>query len=190
MLTLWHSGGETILRYDDTNPEAEEQVYVDSIADMVEWLGFQPVRVTYSSDNFQQLYDHAEKLVNLGKAYVCRCSDSDIKLQRGEGKGGARFRCAHADQTVEYNLTEFRRMRDGGYKPQEAFLRMKQNIESGNPQMWDLAAYRVLDATHHRTGPKWKVYPTYDFTHCLCDSYEGIVRTPPVAPSSGTDMVP
>ena len=142
---------------------------------MVDWLGFQPVKITYSSDNFQQLYDDAEKLINLGNAYVCRCTDSEVKLQRGEGKGGARFRCEHANQTIEYNLTEFRKMRDGEYKPQEAFLRMKQNIESGNPQMWDLAAYRVLNSSHHRTGSKWKVYPTYDFTHCLCDSYEGIV---------------
>ena len=68
-------------------------------------------------------------------------------------------------------------MRDGKYKPREAFLRMKQNIEDGNPQMWDLAAYRVLDAEHHRTGPKWKIYPTYDFTHCLCDSFENITHS-------------
>jgi glutaminyl-tRNA synthetase len=68
-------------------------------------------------------------------------------------------------------------MRDGKYKPREAFLRMKQNIDDGNPQMWDLAAYRVLDAEHHRTGPKWKIYPTYDFTHCLCDSFEKITHS-------------
>jgi glutaminyl-tRNA synthetase len=68
-------------------------------------------------------------------------------------------------------------MRDGKYKPREAFLRMKQDIEDGNPQMWDLAAYRVLDAEHHRTGAKWKIYPTYDFTHCLCDSFEKITHS-------------
>ena len=68
-------------------------------------------------------------------------------------------------------------MRDGKYKPREAFLRMKQDIDDGNPQMWDLAAYRVLDAEHHRTGPKWKIYPTYDFTHCLCDSFESITHS-------------
>lgn len=65
-------------------------------------------------------------------------------------------------------------MRDGKYKPQEAVLRMKQNMEDGNPQMWDLTAYRVLEASHHRTGDKWKIYPTYDYTHCLCDSFENI----------------
>lgn len=68
-------------------------------------------------------------------------------------------------------------MRDGKYKPREAFLRMKQNIEDGNPQMWDLPAYRILDAEHYRTGDKWKIYPTYDFTHCLCDSFEGITHS-------------
>jgi len=68
-------------------------------------------------------------------------------------------------------------MRDGKYKPREAFLRMKQDITDGNPQMWDLAAYRVLNKPHHRTGDEWKIYPTYDFTHCLCDSFEEITHS-------------
>jgi glutaminyl-tRNA synthetase len=174
-----YHGGECILRFDDTNPEAEEQQYIDSIIDIIEWLGFKPSKVTYSSDNFQRLYDHAEQLILKGLAYVCRCSDADIKIQRGERGEGQRFRCHHAEQSKDENMTEFRKMRDGEYKPQEAFLRMKQNIESGNPQMWDLAAYRVLNASHHRTGTKWKIYPTYDMTHGLCDSYEGIVGLPP-----------
>lgn len=104
-------------------------------------------------------------------------ADAEIKAQRGGEARGPRFRCAHAEQSVEHNLTEFRAMRDGKYKPREAFLRMKQNIEDGNPQMWDLAAYRVLDAEHHRTGDKWKIYPTYDFTHCICDSFENITHS-------------
>jgi len=76
-------------------------------------------------------------------------------------------------------MTEFRAMREGKYQPQEAVLRMKQDLESGNPQMWDLAAYRVLDDKrgHHKTGNEWKIYPTYDFTHCLCDSFEGITHS-------------
>lgn len=74
-------------------------------------------------------------------------------------------------------MAEFRAMKAGKYRPKEAFLRMKQNLEDGNPQMWDLTAYRVLDAAHHRTGDKWKIYPTYDFTHCLCDSLEGITHS-------------
>ncbi|OTB13421.1 hypothetical protein K445DRAFT_319971 [Daldinia sp. EC12] len=174
-----YHGGQCYLRYDDTNPEAEEQIYFDAILEMVEWLGFKPYKITYSSDNFQRLYDLAEKLIGLEKAYVCHCSDTEIKLQRGGEKGtaGPRYRCKHAEQSVEENLKKFRDMRDGRYKPQEAFLRMKQGITDGNPQMWDLAAYRVLDKPHYRTGDKWKIYPTYDFTHCLCDSFEGITHS-------------
>jgi glutaminyl-tRNA synthetase len=104
--------------------------------------------------------------------------DPEIKAQRGGEKGESpRFRCEHANQSIEHNLAEFRAMRDGKYKPREAFLRMKQDIEDGNPQMWDLAAYRVLDKEHHRTGDKWKIYPTYDFTHCICDSFEKITHS-------------
>ncbi|OTA57914.1 glutaminyl-tRNA synthetase [Hypoxylon sp. EC38] len=174
-----YHGGQCYLRYDDTNPEAEEQIYFDAILEMVEWLGFKPYKITYSSDNFDRLYELAEKLIGLGKAYVCHCSDTEIKLQRGGEKGtaGPRYRCKHAEQSVEENLKKFRDMRDGHYKPQEAFLRMKQGITDGNPQMWDLAAYRVLNKPHYRTGDKWKIYPTYDFTHCLCDSFEGITHS-------------
>ncbi|KAK0620432.1 glutaminyl-tRNA synthetase [Immersiella caudata] len=170
--------GLCYLRFDDTNPEAEEEIYFTAIEEMVRWLGFSPYKITYSSDNFDKLYELAEKLITLDKAYVCHCNDDEIKLQRGGEKGASpRFRCKHADQTPEYNLEEFRAMRDGKYKPREAFLRMKQDITNGNPQMWDLAAYRVLDKPHHRTGDKWKIYPTYDFTHCLCDSFEGITHS-------------
>ncbi|KAL2066326.1 hypothetical protein VTL71DRAFT_2397 [Oculimacula yallundae] len=169
-----YHGGECYLRFDDTNPEAEEEKYFTAIKEIVEWLGFTPKAITYSSDNFDKLYEKAEELIKLDKAYVCHCGDVEIKAQRGGEERGPRFRCEHASQTVETNLEKFRAMRDGKYKPREAFLRMKQNIEDGNPQMWDLAAYRVLDAEHHRTGPKWKIYPTYDFTHCLCDSFENI----------------
>ena len=106
-------------------------------------------------------------------------ADAEIKAQRGgeEKERSPRFRCEHANQSVDKNLTEFRAMRDGKYEPREAFLRMKQNIEDGNPQMWDLAAYRVKKEEHHRTGAKWKIYPTYDFTHCLCDSFENITHS-------------
>ncbi|KAK8867313.1 glutaminyl-tRNA synthetase [Apiospora arundinis] len=170
-------GGKCYLRYDDTNPEKEEEVYFKAIEEMVRWLGFSPVKITYSSDNFQKLYDLAEKLIELKKAYVCHCNDDEIKAQRGGESHGERFRCAHAEQSVETNLEEFRGMRDGKYKPREAFLRMKQDITDGNPQMWDLAAYRVLEKPHHRTGDQWRIYPTYDFTHCLCDSFEGITHS-------------
>ncbi|EKD21586.1 glutaminyl-tRNA synthetase [Drepanopeziza brunnea f. sp. 'multigermtubi' MB_m1] len=172
-----YHGGECYLRFDDTNPEAEEEKYFTAIKEIVSWLGFTPKEITYSSDNFDKLYEKAEKLIELEKAYVCHCGDPELKAQRGGEDHGPRFRCEHASQSIEVNLEKFRAMRDGKYKPREAFLRMKQNIEDGNPQMWDLAAYRVLDAEHHRTGPKWKIYPTYDFTHCLCDSFEKITHS-------------
>lgn len=142
--------------------------------------GFAPHAITYSSDNFQKLYDLAEKLIQLGKGYVCHCNEAEIKLQRGGEEGSSpRYRCAHAEQDVETNLQKFRDMRDGKYEPQTAFLRMKQDITSGNPQMWDVGAYRIpKDQTpHFRTGNQWRIYPTYDFAHCLCDSFEGITHS-------------
>ncbi|QUC15967.1 uncharacterized protein UV8b_00208 [Ustilaginoidea virens] len=174
-----YHGGVCYLRFDDTNPEKEEEKYFTAIQDVISWLGFKPFKVTYSSDNFEKLYQLAEKLISQGKAYVCACNDTEIKLQRGGEKGAnPRYRCEHADQTVDDNMTKFRDMRDGKYKPKEVFLRMKQDIADGNPQMWDLAAYRIkTDTPHHRTGWDWKIYPTYDFTHCLCDSFEGITHS-------------
>ncbi|EFY85062.1 glutaminyl-tRNA synthetase [Metarhizium acridum CQMa 102] len=127
------------------------------------------------------LYDYAEQLIEFGKAYVCHCNDSEIKRQRGghEGKEGPRYRCDHSEQDASTNLAKFRMMRDGKYEPQSAFLRMKQDISNPNPQMWDLAAYRIpKDQTpHHRTGNEWNIYPTYDFAHCLCDSLEGVTHS-------------
>ncbi|KAG6038807.1 hypothetical protein E4U41_003642 [Claviceps citrina] len=174
-----YHGGVCYLRFDDTNPEKEEAQYFTAIQDVITWLGFKPYKVTYSSDNFERLYQLAEKLVSQGKAYVCACNEIELKLQRGGEKGATpRYRCEHAEQTVDDNMQKFRDMRDGKYKPKEVFLRMKQDITDGNPQMWDLAAYRIkTDVPHHRTGWDWKIYPTYDFTHCLCDSFEGITHS-------------
>ena len=93
---------------------------------------------------------------------------------RGGDNGGPRHACKHRSRPISESLEEFQKMKDGFYKPGEAILRMKQDLEDGNPQMWDLIAYRVLTTPHHRTGTKWKIYPTYDFTHCLCDSFENI----------------
>ncbi|KAF5097248.1 hypothetical protein D0Z00_002457 [Geotrichum galactomycetum] len=169
--------GLCYLRYDDTNPEAEEEQYFTSIRETVDWLGFKPYKITYSSDYFDQLYELAEFLIKKDLAYVCFCTAEEMKIGRGlvNGKGGhERKGCAEREKSVEVNLQEFRNMRDGKYGKGEATLRMKQDFKNDNPQMWDLVAYRVLNAPHHRTGDKWKIYPTYDFTHCLVDSFENI----------------
>jgi len=178
-----YHGGDCFLRFDDTNPGAEEGRFFEAIEEMIAWLGFKPVRVTYSSDNFQKLYDLAEKLIEDDGAYVCHCTPEQIKAARGmteDGKvGGARKACEHRDRPTAESLQEFRAMRDGKYEPGTAVLRMKQDLTNGNPQMWDLAAYRIPKEPrpHHRTGSTWKIYPTYDYTHCLCDSFEGITHS-------------
>ncbi|KAL1735985.1 tRNA synthetases class I, catalytic domain-containing protein [Schizophyllum commune] len=169
-----HHNGKCYLRYDDTNPEKEEARYFESILEMIRWLGYEPWKITYSSDYFQQLYDLAVELIRRDKAYVCHCTQEEIKQARGEKTGQKPRACVHRTRPIEESLKEFEAMKDGKYRPKEANLRMKQDLEDGNPQMWDLTAYRVLDAPHHRTGTKWKIYPTYDFTHCLVDSMENI----------------
>ncbi|KAF2101538.1 glutaminyl-tRNA synthetase [Rhizodiscina lignyota] len=174
-----HYNGICFLRFDDTNPEKEEEAYFTSIREIVAWLGFKPHQITHSSDHFDRLYELAEELIRRDKAYVCHCTKEEVNLQRGgPDNRGKRFGCAHRDRPIEESITEFRNMRDGKYAAGEAHLRMKQSLtdpNEGNPQMWDLAAYRVTkNKEHARTGNKWKIYPTYDFTHCLCDSFEDI----------------
>ncbi|KAJ7068460.1 glutamine-tRNA ligase [Mycena amicta] len=169
-----HHGGRTYLRYDDTNPEKEEAQYFESILEMVRWLGFEPWKITYSSDYFQQLYELAVELIKRDKAYVCHCSQEEIKASRGEKSGQLPTACVHRTRPTSESLVEFEKMKDGFYRPKEANLRMKMDLTDGNPQMWDLTAYRVLETPHHRTHDKWKIYPTYDYTHCLVDSFENI----------------
>ncbi|KAJ7180270.1 glutamine-tRNA ligase [Mycena crocata] len=169
-----HHGGKCYLRYDDTNPEKEEAQYFESILEMVRWLGFEPWKITYSSDYFQRLYELAVELIKRDKAYVCHCSQEEIKAARGEKSGALPRACVHRTRPISESLAEFQKMKDGFYRPKEANLRMKQDLEDGNPQMWDLTAYRVLETPHHRTHDKWKIYPTYDYTHCLVDSFENI----------------
>ncbi|KAJ5083697.1 hypothetical protein N7456_013124 [Penicillium angulare] len=179
-----YHGGECILRFDDTNPAGEEERYYNAIRDIVTWLGFKPVRETCASDNFDQLYELAIDLIKRDGAYVCHCTQADVKAQRGEGaggvRGGERFACSHRSRPIEESLAEFQAMRDGKYKAGEAALRMKQDITNPNPQMWDLFAWRIPEGEekqHYRTAGSWVMYPTYDFTHCLCDSIEGITHS-------------
>lgn len=177
-----HHKGQCYLRYDDTNPEKEEEKYFTSILDIIKWLGFEPWKVTYSSDNFDKLYELAEELIKKDGAYVCHCSREEVNMQRGgPDNRGKRYACEHRTRPIEESLAEFRAMRDGKYQAGEAYLRMKQSLtdpNEGNPQMWDLPAYRVVEKNHHhRTGDHWKIYPTYDFTHCICDALENITHS-------------
>ncbi|CAG8779967.1 37058_t:CDS:2, partial [Racocetra persica] len=166
--------GLCYLRYDDTNPEAEEERYFDSIRETVEWLGFTPWKITYSSDHFDKLYELAVELIKRDKAYACSCTPEEMHEMRGGDNGGERKECVHRNRPIEESLAEFQKMKEGRYKESEVTLRMKMDMQSGNPQFWDLVAYRVLYTPHHRTGDKWCIYPTYDYTHCLCDSFENI----------------
>lgn len=177
-----HHDGICFLRFDDTNPEKEEEAFFTSIREIVEWLGFKPYQITHSSDHFDKLYDLACELIRRDKAYVCHCTKEEINMGRGgPDNKGKRFACAHRGRPVDESLREFEAMKEGKYKPGEANLRMKQSITDdaeGNPQMWDLTAYRITKNHHHaRTGDKWKIYPTYDYTHCICDAFEEITHS-------------
>ncbi|CAG8524183.1 10996_t:CDS:2 [Paraglomus occultum] len=171
------NNGVCYLRYDDTNPEAEEERYFISIKETVEWLGFKPWKITYASDNFDKLYELAVELIKRDKAYVCFCTPEEMHEMRGGDNGGARRECSHRNRPIEESVADFVKMKEGRFKEGEATLRMKMDMQSGNPQFWDLVAYRVMYKPHHRTGDKWCVYPTYDFTHCLCDSFENITHS-------------
>ncbi|KAJ1340152.1 glutamine-tRNA ligase [Batrachochytrium salamandrivorans] len=170
-------GGTTNLRYDDTNPEAEEEEYLVAIKDTVEWLGFTPTAVTYSSDYFQRLYDLAVELIKHDKAYACHCTGEQIFEHRGGESKGPRTECVHRNRPIAESLAEFQKMKEGRYKEGETIIRMKMDLANPNPQFWDLVAYRVLYTPHHRTGTEWCIYPTYDYTHCLCDSFEDITHS-------------
>ncbi|KAG9304937.1 hypothetical protein G9A89_003105 [Geosiphon pyriformis] len=169
--------GLCYLRYDDTNPEAEEERYFTSIKETIEWLGFSPWKITYSSDYFDQLYELAIDLIKCDKGYVCYCTPEEMHAMRGGDHGGPRSECVHRNRPIEDSLTDFQKMKEGRFKEGEVTLRMKMDMQSGSPQFWDLVAYRVMYTPHHRTGNKWCIYPTYDYTHCLCDSFENITHS-------------
>lgn len=161
------NNGVCFLRYDDTNPEKEEEKYFTAIKDMVEWLGYKPYAVTHASDNFQQLYDLAVDLICRGHAYVCHQKGEELK---GHNPPPSPWR----ERPAEESLVLFERMRRGLFAEGEATLRMKMVMEDGK---MDPVAYRIKYTAHHRTGDTWCIYPTYDYTHCLCDSIENITHS-------------
>lgn len=174
------------LRYDDTNPKAEQNIYYEKILEMAKWLGYTPDAVTHASDYFPRLYDCAIQLIKKGLAYVCHQTREESaekkkevmnsRLSNGQ-KPEDQAVSPWRNRSIEENLREFEKMRRGEYDPGDAVLRMKMDMSSHNPQMWDLVAYRVVKHQHPKTGNQWIIYPSYDFTHCLCDSFEDITHS-------------
>jgi glutaminyl-tRNA synthetase len=169
-------GGKTNLRFDDTNPEKEEQEYVDSILKDVRWLGFEWDGLYYASDYFDQLYEWAVKLINEGKAYVDDLSADEIRKYRGTltepGKGSP-----HRNRDPKENLDLFERMRKGEFPDGSRVLRAKIDMASPNLNLRDPVMYRILHAEHNRTGAKWCLYPMYDYAHGQSDSIEHVTHS-------------
>ena len=165
------------LRFDDTNPEKEEEEYVQSIMEDVRWLGFDWVgEPRYASDYFNQLYEWAETLIRDGKAYVDDQSAEDIAKQKGTPTEPGR-ESPFRSRTPEENLKLFREMRDGKFKEGEKILRAKIDMASPNMHMRDPILYRIMHKAHHRTGNTWCIYPMYDYTHGQSDYIEGITHS-------------
>jgi len=170
-------GGKCNLRFDDTNPTKEEVEYVEAIQDDVRWLGYDwGDRLYFASDYFERLYEFAEQLILKGKAYVCDLSPDEVREYRGTLTEPGR-NSPYRDRSVEENLDLFRRMRAGEFDEGSRTLRAKIDMASPNIVMRDPVLYRIMKASHHRTGDAWCIYPLYDFTHCLCDSMEGITHS-------------
>ncbi len=170
-------GGKTNLRFDDTNPEKEEQEYVDSIMDNVRWLGFDwEDRIFYASDYFGQLYQWAQQLVRAEKAFVCDLSAEEVRQYRGTLTEPGR-ESPYRYRAIEENLDLLDRMRKGEFPDGSRTLRAKVDMASPNLNMRDPVMYRILHAEHHRTGSDWCIYPMYDFAHGQSDSIEGITHS-------------
>jgi len=169
-------GGKTNLRFDDTNPEKEEQEYVDSIIDNVHWLGFKEDGIYYASDYFGQLYEWAQKTIREGKAYVCDLTAEEVRQYRGTLTEGGK-ESPYRNRSVEENLELFARMKSGEFPDGSHTLRAKIDMASTNLNMRDPVMYRILNAEHHRTGNTWCIYPMYDYAHGQSDSIEGITHS-------------
>jgi glutaminyl-tRNA synthetase len=170
-------GGLCNLRFDDTNPTTEEAEYVESIMEDVRWLGFDwEDRLYYASDYFGQLYEFAVQLIKAGKAFVCDLSAEEIRETRGTLTQPGQ-ESPYRNRPVDENLDLFGRMRAGEFPDGSRVLRAKIDMASPNVNLRDPVMYRLLHASHHRTGDTWCLYPTYDFTHGQSDSLEGITHS-------------
>ncbi|CAI0553132.1 unnamed protein product [Linum tenue] len=151
------------LRFDDTNPEAEKKEYIDHIQEIVSWLGWKPFKITYTSDYFQELYELAVELIRRGHAYVDHQTAEEIKEYR--------------EKKMNKSLRLFDEMKRGMIEEGKATLRMKQDMQSDNFNMYDLIAYRIKFTPHPHAGDKWCIYPSYDYAHCIVDSLENITHS-------------
>jgi glutaminyl-tRNA synthetase len=169
-------GGYTNLRYDDTNPEKEDDVYVQAIKNDIKWLGYDPKAIYFASDYFDEMYQRALVLINKGLAYV----DFQTAEEMGKNRGDVNtpgVDSPYRNTSVEENLKLFMDMKDGKFKEGECILRAKIDMASPNMNMRDPAIYRIVYANHHRQGDKWCIYPMYDYAHPLEDAIEGITHS-------------
>ena len=168
--------GKCNLRFDDTNPIAEEEEFVDAIKEDVHWLGFEWDNLCFASDYFLQMYDLAVQLIKQGDAFICDLTADEIRKTRGTltepGKESS-----YRERTIEENLDLFKRMRSGEFPNGSRTLRAKIDMAHPNLNMRDPVIYRILHATHHNTGDNWCVYPMYDWAHGLEDSIEGVTHS-------------
>ena len=170
-------GGKTNLRFDDTNPVKEDVEYVDAIRKDISWLGFEPSGGEFfTSDYFDQLYRFALKLIDDGKAYIDDQSSGDIASQKGTPTEPG-TNSPYRDRSPEENRALFERMKAGELPEGSCVLRAKIDMSNPNMHMRDPIMYRIMYATHHRTGDKWCIYPMYDFAHGQSDSIEGITHS-------------
>lgn len=169
-------GGRTNLRFDDTNPEKEDVEYVDAIIEDVRWLGYEPDKILYGSDYFDEQYERAKLLIRKGLAYVDDSTQEEISRMRGSFTE-AGTNSPYRNRSVEENLKLFENMKNGKYKEGEKTLRAKIDMSHPNINMRDPIIYRILYIHHHRQGDKWCIYPMYDFAHPLQDAIEAITHS-------------
>lgn len=169
-------GGNTNLRFDDTNPVKEDTEYVDSIKEDIKWLGFNWAIERYASDYFEQLYQWAIELIKKGKAYVDDQTNEEIRLNRGTVTSPGKD-SPYRNRSIEENLQLFEQMREGKFADGEKTLRAKIDMAHPNMNMRDPIMYRIIHTSHHRTGDKWCIYPMYDYAHGESDSIENITHS-------------
>ncbi|MES1924286.1 glutamine--tRNA ligase/YqeY domain fusion protein [Salinisphaera sp. T31B1] len=170
-------GGRCRLRFDDTNPEKENQEYIDAIQADVRWLGFEwDGAVRFTSDYFDTLYDYALHLIENGDAYVDELSSEQARAYRGDWNTPGK-NSPYRDRSVAENLAAFEKMRTGAFAEGQAALRAKIDMASGNMNLRDPIIYRIRHASHHQTGDAWCIYPSYDFAHGQSDAIEGVTHS-------------